>query len=1214
MARPLRALVVSCTLALALSVSAQAPNPFDAEVRRLGQEAARERGPRGMLALLELWRQSQDASPAAVRGALGALARDARLSSDRRAYASALLARAERRAGDLEASARTFEALDFVTDWQVIGPFDNEGKRGFARDFPPEAQRLAAFEPATAYEGKERDVHWRRAPPLDAFAYVDLDVLFRPRSHVCGYATTVLHVERAQPLVLWFGAGGASRVYWNGARVHDDPAYRQPDPDRHAIAVGAHAGANRLLVKTCVAEEDWGFYLRVSDPRGQRARGVRFDAEAIPMAAAEGHAGRPAAALRTTLELLEAAAAGDDARAPALHDLARFLLFTGADDEAAHRVRQLAARAADLAPTLEHLLLAARTQEARHERLRYATLAVERFPTSAEALVVMAQLARTGFHPEHALGYLDRVPRTSDRRHQIAAALVRAELHRAMDLPQAARAIVEAALEGATGDAPGWLLVRADHAEAANDPDAAVALRARALAERWDDVRLRQALVADAVRRRDRPAAVEQLEAIRGAAPGEVATLRYVATIHEALGRMDDALDAFGAALQLAPEDASTHVAYGKLLLRVGQPDAAIGALRAALDLRPQDAATRELLEQVRPQQRVDEGYAADAETLLARRGEADGFPLTTLQDLNVSTVFESGLGSRFRQVAVQIHDEEGARRMRTYAIQWDPTSQRVDLRLARVYRGGERLEAAQLFEQPLGEPWYRIYYDTRALVVVFPALLPGDVVELRWRVDDVAHRNLFADYFGDLTFLQDLQPVRRSDYVLITPARRTFHFNEPSLPGLRHERREADGARVDHWIAENVPALRTEPDAPGFTEIAPYLHVSTYQSWEDVGRWYWGLIQDQLYADEGLKRTVRQLVAGKTDTRSKVEAIHRWVLDHTRYVGLEFGIHGYKPYRVPQIVSRGFGDCKDKASLLYTMFREAGIDAHIVLVRTRRNGRIEDLPASLAVFDHAIAYVPELDLYLDGTAEHSSITELPEMDQGVTVLHVHPEGSALRRTPVLPPEQNHRERHLDVRLAADGSARVDAREVVRGSGAPRLRSTYQAEGTRRERYERELRTLFPGLRLDAVRFEGLDRLGESVEARWQAEVPQLAARDGEGLRVEGSVLGELTRAMARGTQRRLPLELGVTSSYVEERVLHLPAGATVRTLPDGGEAESEFGRVRMTVEREARRVRLRTELVLARDRIAPDEYAAFRRWLERADQILRQRLIVEAP
>jgi hypothetical protein len=132
------------------------------------------------------------------------------------------------------------------------------------------------------------------------------------------------------------------------------------------------------------------------------------------------------------------------------------------------------------------------------------------------------------------------------------------------------------------------------------------------------------------------------------------------------------------------------------------------------------------------------------------------------------------------------------------------------------------------------------------------------------------------------------------------------------------------------------------------------------------------------------------------------------------------------------------------------------------------------------------------------------------------------------------------------------------------------------------------------------------------VHLQWEAEVPQLAPRDAEGLRVDPSVIGELTRNLARATQRRLPLELGTTSSYVETRTVHLPAGARARTIPEGRVAESPFGLVRLTVESDARKVELRTELELRRDRVAPNEYAAFRRWLEEADQILRQRLVVE--
>ncbi len=1187
--------------------------PFDAAQRTLAREATTERGARGILPLLELWNAWDQVDPAVTLELLQGIVDNRRVPQERRDYARSLLARAEIRRGHLEQAVEITRDLGYVTDWQVIGPFDNEGKQGFEREDGPEEHRMAAFDTDVRYQGKEREVQWRPYPDITRVGYVDFDALFRPYANVCGYAQTTIVSERSQALALSLGGGGAISVWWNGEKVHSDNVYREPDPDRSRALVGAHAGVNRLLVKTCVTESTWGFYLRVTDPNGRAPRGVTHVGATIAEAAGAGHGARLPRARPTIFETLQSAADAERASGRDLYDLARYLQWSGSDDPAEFPARQLAARAAEADPQLDHLLFASRLQEQRGDRMRFAAQALERYPNAPEAHLLHAQLVAAGLHGEDALPVLDRIePIAQSGTMGMQAAVLRARILQEMDLPQAARRVVEDAGRHAP-NAAGWLRLRAEYLAAANNPDAAVELRTRAVAQQWNDRASRRVLVADGVRRRDMPAVVAQLEAIRQNAPAVLPNLTYVAAIYEAIGRTGDAIEVFAQARRLAPEEAGTLVAHAQLLLRMQQSDAAIQALRAALVLRPQDAGTRELLEQIEPQERRDEALAADGDALLARRGEAGGFPLTTLQDLTVNTVYDNGLGSSFRQIAVQVHDDEGARQMRTYSMQFDPTSQRIDVRLARVYRrDGTRLEATQYFEQQLGEPWYRIYYDTRALVVVFPDLQPGDVVELRWRIDDVAHRNLFADYYGDLTFLQSMQPVKHEEYVLITPASREFFFNEPQLEGLQHTATVDGDNRIYRYWADDVPAIRSEPGMPGFTEIAPYLHVSTYGTWEDVGRWYWGLIQDQLQTDESLRRTVDELVAGKTNLRDKVVAIHDWVVQNTRYVGLEFGIHGYKPYRVTQIVRRGFGDCKDKASLLYAMFTHAGINAHIILTRTRRNGQIRDLPASLAVFDHAIAYVPELDLYIDGTAEHSGITELPDMDQGVTVLHVWPTGSELRRTPVLPPAQNQRERNLDVRLARDGSATLRGNDTVTGGQAPAYRSQYQAEGTRQERLERSLRHLFPGLSLQSQRFTGLDTLEGNVRYEYTAEAPQLAQRDGEQLRAPTSVLGDLTSSFARTQTRRYPLDLGSPSSYIEERVIHMPNGMRASQSPEGGEAESPFGRLRVTVEATARQVQTRTELEIRRDRVTPEEYPAFRAWVQAADRILQQRLILE--
>ncbi|MEM6958765.1 MAG: DUF3857 and transglutaminase domain-containing protein, partial [Myxococcota bacterium] len=606
-----------------------------------------------------------------------------------------------------------------------------------------------------------------------------------------------------------------------------------------------------------------------------------------------------------------------------------------------------------------------------------------------------------------------------------------------------------------------------------------------------------------------------------------------------------------------------------------------------------------------------DAAFVAEPEAFLARRQEREDYSAIFLQDLTVNTVYESGLGASLRQVAVQLLNDEGARDYRTYSISFDPGSQRLEILRARIFRGTQVLEASESFEQQLGEPWYRIYYDTRARVLVFSDLQAGDVLELQWRIDDVSHQNLFADYYGDLTFLQEYAPIRHEEYVLLSPVSRTFHFNEPNLPGLQRRTEVQGDTRVTRFFAEDVPALQTEQNMPGMTEVAPYLHVSTYESWEGVGRWYWGLIQDQVRLDDELRATVAQLTRRLRTDRQKVEAIHNWVLDNTRYVGLEFGIHGYKPYRVTQIARRGFGDCKDKASLMFAMFREAGVDAHIVLTRTRRNGRIEDLPASLAIFDHAIAYVPSLDLYIDGTAEHNGLRELPTMDQGVTVLHVWPEGSELRRTPVLEADISRRARSLDVRLDADGSAELEGRETVLGGEAPAYRARFAADGTRQARFERALRSTFPGISLRTQRFEGLDDRNAEVRVRYEGRAPNFAERGADTLRVPLTTLSELTRAMATRAERRHALDLGSTSAYAEVRTIVPPRGMQVAAVPSDGVAESPFGRVAIEVQRRGENVRVLTRFELRTDRVAQTDYAAFRAWTLAADELLRQQVVV---
>ena len=381
------------------------------------------------------------------------------------------------------------------------------------------------------------------------------------------------------------------------------------------------------------------------------------------------------------------------------------------------------------------------------------------------------------------------------------------------------------------------------------------------------------------------------------------------------------------------------------------------------------------------------------------------------------------------------------------------------------------------------------------------------------------------------------------------------------------------------------------------------------------MGTWYWRLVVEQLAADETLRKTARDAAPSRMTDENKVRAIHDLVVTGTRYVGLEFGIHGFKPYKVTQVLSRRFGDCKDKAALMVALLREVGIDAEMVLLRTRAGGRIETAPASLAVFDHAIVYVPRLDLYLDGTAEFSGTSELPSQDQGVMGLRVSARGATLVETPILPSSQNKASRVWNVEVSPTGAARVAETLVITGQAAPEWRQHYQTPGERLDRYAKVWSGRYPGANLVSVDMPGLGDRNHPVTVNAVASVPRLGQVTEAGAFDLPVTVREadFSRTYARLSARKHDLVIAYPWQHEEQLTYRLPAGVRVQHLPAGRVAESAFGRFRLEVSAEAAGVvRVRSTLDITRHRLTPAEYAQFRQFLGDIDAALSDRIVVE--
>lgn len=1210
------------------------------DVLEAASHVAAAKGPEAYTALRELWRTWDRADPTHVEEALVAATENKALSAPVRVYADLLSAYARRRRGDLEGALARVEKLGFVSRYMTVGPFDNDNKTGFAMDYAPESELTEAIPAGRAYEGKERTVRWRVPPFTSAYGWFDFGEILRPMESICGYATTFVRAKpgSAAPrkATLWMGSSGAFKLFHNGDMVLSDASYRDLDINRHATTIALGQTFSRITIKVCGDDEPPKFALRIGDAEGKPDLDVeiRADIEASVEAARAASAARAtkdgakAKAEKPTKEAesgplgpvqtFEKLVSVKDPKPEALEQYARYLAITGGDPRSEHKARDLASRAAEAEPTVKRLLLAGELAEDRNQRRSWVERASKLTTTENEkrdVLLSEAHLARTGVNWRDAVPLYERILAIDPN--NLGATLGLVELSIEAGLKRTALEMLERAVQK-NPRCVSLLSALASQLRTLGRDTEAEEIEARYSALRFDDADFLSQKVDLAVARRDEKGAERWLGRFLGVEAGSAWGRGVAARTYRALGQKDRALATYQQALAMAPEDVQTLRALSDLYGEDGENDKQLDLLHQILVLVPQAKEVREYVEHIEPKApRADEAYAWAPERFLPMRGaQGQGYPMRYLRNLTVTTVYQNGLASRFRQIVFQPLTDESAASARQYSLAYEADKQTVDLRAARVYRQNGKIdEAIESGEGPANNPAISMYTSQRTFGILFPRLNAGDIVELRYRVEDVALRNERSDYFGEIEYLQDDKPIASSEYVLITPKARRFYVHQENLPAVTQEVKEEGDKRIYRFTGSNIPPLAPEANMAPWSELLGYVHVSTFDTWDAVGAWYWGLVREQFDVDDEVRKRTRELTKNLTNDADKARAIYRFATE-TRYVALELGIEGIRPRRAAQTLARGWGDCKDKATLIVTMLREVGIPSTIVLLRTRMRGGIASEPASLAPFDHAIVYVPSLDLYLDGTAEHTGSTELPVMDRGAIGLQVNEGKPKLVTLPQPPPEQSITRRRLDMVVAADGSASIASDLQVAGAFAPDWRRRYLAEGTRRERASQDLSSDFGPTELAqgkaGVETEGLEDVEKPVKVRARGKATSFARREGSALSIPATNAPRLVAELAPSSKRTLDVILPALTTREEEWTIKLPAGSSLRSLPSTQKLDTPFGAFSISTEQGVGKVTVRTSLSFRKARITKAEYEAFRAFCEATDRAFGQRIVVD--
>jgi tetratricopeptide (TPR) repeat protein/transglutaminase-like putative cysteine protease len=416
------------------------------------------------------------------------------------------------------------------------------------------------------------------------------------------------------------------------------------------------------------------------------------------------------------------------------------------------------------------------------------------------------------------------------------------------------------------------------------------------------------------------------------------------------------------------------------------------------------------------------------------------------LEKLNTRIVAEDdGGGTRERTAEIRILAEAGVKTFAVLSFTYTSANEVVDVDYVRVRKpDGTIVKTPDYNIQDMPGEVTRsapLYSDIHEKHIAVKGLAVGDVLEylVRYRVvkPEVPGHFWFED-----SFVKDAI-VKAERLEISVPAAK---YVKVSSPDFKPEVREEGTRRIYVWSHSNLAVPEKDPrEAPRRTLPTPSVQVTTFRNWEEVGAWYGGLQKEPLAVTPDIQAKAAELTKGLTTDDAKTRAIYNFVALKFHYIGLDFGIGRYQPHAADDVLGNGYGDCKDKHTLMAALLKGAGIDAWPALINASR--KLDPEVPSPAQFNHVITVVPNGGkfIWLDTTPEVApyQLLMVTLRDKQALVIPTD-KPPLLMTTPAIPLTPQEQRFTSEGKLDANGTFTGHVEQLYRGDVEVALRSMFR--------------------------------------------------------------------------------------------------------------------------------------------------------------------------
>ena len=490
------------------------------------------------------------------------------------------------------------------------------------------------------------------------------------------------------------------------------------------------------------------------------------------------------------------------------------------------------------------------------------------------------------------------------------------------------------------------------------------------------------------------------------------------------------------------------------------------------------------------------------------------------------------------------------------------------------------------------------------------PALEPGAIVEYRYQIMSKYPTFLesWAFQYSEPTLWSEYQAEIPDAlrYVMVTigmdfDVKESERMVGPSGSGMAHR-----------WAMQDVEALREEPfmTTPNDYRAQIRFQLSSYyeaghttqfmQTWDVVAKELMDRNDFGRRLDKGraVRRQVETITAGLTDPEAKMRAIYDYLRTTIEWDGR---VGFLMDQELGDVLKKKKGSSPEIALLQVAMMREAGLEAHPVLISTRDYGTVLELYPLLTQFNDVLTYVEAggKTYLLDACDPLRPYSLLPTSA-------LNGKGWLVRegRAEWIPIEASGRYKQLSsitAELDATGSLK-GALDASATQYSALIQRAALKDAADEETFVREtLLDNLDGVEIATYELKNADDVDKLFDAEVEFELPVYAQAAGDFIYLNPVLLGRQGENPLRLPNRTFPVDLAYPRDLSYTMELKLPDGFEVQEVPEnklvrlssGGGKFSRFFQVEDGV------LQMRMRFTLAKSRFDPRHYRELRAFFD---------------